>query len=361
MERKQNKVCSELGLKQRPKINLNSNERISAAGELLAEEIFSFTGKSVFVCINLSPVHILEVKEETDMNNTETILQILDCPVSYAAGIREIRIRVGQPILIDQNGTDYLLERNIDSGWIRERLGMFAKHSLYSFEDEIRQGFITVEGGHRVGISGKVVMDGERIRMIKEISSLNIRFAQEQKGCADVLIPWIISGHEIQNTLFISPPGSGKTTMLRDVVRQLSNGTKERGGVSVSVVDERSEIGACFRGIPQCDLGMRTDIMDGCPKGLGMSMMIRSMAPTVLAVDEIGTKEDVEALREVMKCGCRILATVHGAEVDDLKKKPVFRQMVEEMMFDRYVVLGRIPHPGTIRGIYDERLRRLER
>ena len=210
-----------------------------------------------------------------------------------------------------------------------------------------------------MGIAGKAVTEGSGLRTIRDISSLNIRLAHEKPGCGDPVLPWLYENGRLQNTLILSPPGAGKTTLLRDVVRQVSNGNRYGPGLQTAVVDERSELGACFKGVPQCDLGMRTDVMDGCPKALGMVMMIRSMAPGAVAVDEIGDREDLEALRYVMKCGCRILATVHGSSPEDLKKKPVLAEMVREGMFSRYVALSRRMGPGTVEAVCDGELRLL--
>lgn len=273
--------------------------------------------------------------------------------------VQEIRIRAGCPIFVRVNGEEIRLNGYADSRLIRELMELFANHSLYAYEEEIRQGFLTIEGGHRVGISGKVIMDGSQIRTLKDISGLNIRLAHEWKGCAEEVLPWLYHEGKIQNTIFISPPGGGKTTMLREVIRNLSDGNPYGGGVAVSVVDERSEIGACLRGIPQCDLGQRTDIMDGCPKAIGMTMMIRSMGPEVLAADEIGTREDLKAIRDALRSGVKILVTVHGDSLEDVRQKPVLREMVEERMFGRYVVLGCKPRPGTVTGIYDQLCREL--
>lgn len=313
----------------------------------------------------------------------------LDGAIPDWGRVQEIRIRAGKPVLWYGDGKEQALTGAgmsavpdsqpvlADTSLIKEILGMISGHSLYAYEDEIRQGFLTMEGGHRVGLCGTAVLGedqtqgagasgtrnrtGPVLRTIKDISGLNIRLARQKIGCADRVMPWLYVNGRIQNTLFLSPPGAGKTTMLRDVIRQVSDGNLYGRGQTVSVVDERSEIGACMRGIPQCDLGMRTDVMDRCPKTQGMLMMLRSMAPKVMAVDEIGTRADADALREVLKCGCRILATVHGDEVGDMRKKPVLKDMAEEGMFSRYVVLAAEPCPGTIRGIYDEKFRRLDR
>lgn len=287
-------------------------------------------------------------------------------------GLQEIRIRAGQPVFLIIDGAEWVLgEQGLLSGSgaktapraekriLKELLEIFARHSLYAYEDEIRQGFLTIEGGHRVGLCGKAVLEGDKVRTIKEISSLNIRIAHEKRGCADAVFPYLFEDGGLVNTLLVSPPGAGKTTMLRDIIRQVSDGSRHGPGRSVAVVDERSELAACFLGQPQCDLGMRTDVLDGCPKAVGMMMAIRSMAPYAVAVDEIGTKEDLKALRQASNCGCRILATVHGSSVFDLTNKPVISEMVREKVFARYVVLGKSPHPGTVIGIYDENRREL--
>lgn len=309
--------------------------------------------------------------------DTAGLRRLLEQAAPDWSRVQEIRIRAGYPVTLISDRQEYALgdgaEAKADSRLIREILGIFSRHSLYAFEDEIRQGFLTIEGGHRVGLAGKAVTEdgiqsgaaelrsggyspGSRtgLRTIKDISSLNIRLAHEKKGCADRAVPLLYDeSGTVFDTLILSPPGAGKTTLLRDLVRQISDGTGYGPGVSVSVVDERSELAACFQGMPQCDLGSRTDVMDACPKDTGMYMMIRSMAPRVLAVDEIGTRQDLEAMRYVMNCGCRILATAHGSSIADLDRKPVLREMAREELFSRYVVLSKNPRPGTIAGIFD--------
>lgn len=281
--------------------------------------------------------------------------------------LQELRLRMLEPFLLFYDGEEFFVSESGQMGKeagnsyivtaedIRETLEHISSFSLYAYEDEIRQGFITIQGGHRVGLAGKVILEQGRVKSVKHISFINIRVSHERKGCGTAVLPYLYDGRQICHTLIISPPGCGKTTLLRDLVRLISNGQEECPGLSVGVVDERSEIAACYRGIPQNDIGLRTDVMDCCPKAEGMLMMIRSMSPSVLAVDEIGQREDVEALAYVMNCGCHILATVHGASIEDIRNKPVLRKLVEEKLFKRLIVLSGAHGPGGIKAIFDER------
>ncbi len=265
--------------------------------------------------------------------------------------VQEFRVRVGEPLLIVVDNrelclsSDGRLEREtgrayrVSAAELRETLEYMSDYSLYAYEEEVRQGFLTIPGGHRIGLAGKTVMEGKTIRTIKGISSLNVRLAHQICGCANAVLPYLYEGDRLLDTLILSPPRCGKTTLLRDLVRQISDGAKGRRGMTVGVVDERSELGACCQGIPQNDLGMRTDVLDGCPKALGMMMLIRSMAPEVIAVDEIGGVSDLEAVVYAMNCGCTVLATVHGSSWEDIQRKPSFARLAAEQRFDRYVVL----------------------
>jgi stage III sporulation protein AA len=165
--------------------------------------------------------------------------------------------------------TDLLAKAvQITKNEIRETMEYISNYSLYAFEDEIRQGFITINGGHRIGIAGKIIIENDEIKGMKHISFINIRLAHQVKGCANKVIPYLIDEKTkgIYHTLIISPPRCGKTTLLRDIIRQLSDGNSRYPGMNVGVVDERSEIGACYMGTPQNDLGIRTDVLDCCPK-----------------------------------------------------------------------------------------------
>lgn len=300
---------------------------------------------------------------------SENIREIMKKMEIEEENLQEIRMRVGKPFLILFDGEEYFvtqegeLTKKKEDGYIitkeemMETISYVTHYSLYAYEDEMRQGFLTIEGGHRIGIAGKMVMEGNKVKSIKYISFLNIRLTHEKKGCANCLLPYIIDHGRICHTLLVSPPRGGKTTILRDLVRQLSNGTKFLQGVTVGVVDERSEIGGSYLGVPQNDLGIRTDVLDCCPKAEGMMMLIRSMSPQVIAVDEIGDYEDSRAIEAVMNCGCKVIATVHGSSIEDIQKKPLLQQMVTQRVFERYVILGK--KPGKIKEIFDERGTRL--
>ena len=274
--------------------------------------------------------------------------------------IQEIRLRTGQPVRIIRDNEERLLPSEkrphiITKEEVRETMEYISHYSLYAYENELRQGFLTIEGGHRVGVAGKVILEKDRVKNIQYISSVNIRVSHEVIGCADSVLPYITKNKRVCHTLIISPPCCGKTTLIRDLIRQISDGNEHVKGCSVGVVDERSELGGCYHGAPQNHLGSRTDVLDCCPKAEGMIMLIRSMSPQVIAVDEIGALEDIHAVEYAMQCGCRLIASVHGLDMDEASKKPALGELIRRRMFERYVVLGNGRHPGEVRGIYDER------
>ena len=220
-------------------------------------------------------------------------------------------------------------------------LSYISEYSLYAYQEELRQGYITIEGGHRIGIAGETAKDGEGIAGIKYISFLNIRVAHEKKGCAEKILPYLKDEKSIYNTLLVSKPGAGKTTCLRDCIRSLSDGTEDLDGMKICVVDERSEIAACHLGIPQNDMGMRTDVLTGCSKSEGMMLMLRSMSPQIIAVDELGRKEDFRAVEQAACSGVRILGTVHADNVEELWEKPYLKKWMKREIFKRFILILR--------------------
>lgn len=315
----------------------------------------------------------MEKKDELIKIFSKNIRMILERVAVDFEDVQEIRLRVQAPLLMLYGnreyyvGADGALGNQVEQAYLvsrdelRETMEYISNYSLYAFEEEMKQGFITIQGGHRIGIAGKTILDDGGIRTMKYISFINVRLSHQIRGCASPVLPYLYQGGDILHTLIISPPRCGKTTLLRDIIRQISNGTEREPGMTVGVIDERSEIGACYQGIPQNELGIRTDILDCCPKAKGMMMLIRTMSPRVIAVDEIGSREDIEAMGYVMNCGCKLIATVHGSSVEDIKQKPILRKLVQERIFERYIVLDQKEKIGHIEQIYDSRGNQLYR
>ena len=288
-------------------------------------------------------------------------------------GLQEIRLRAGQPILLSAGGVEYYASADgklLDMGngahyglqhkaqyirgdEIEEIIQHICNYSVYAFEDELRQGYVTVRGGHRIGVAGQIVLDDKgKIKTIKHIRYLNIRIAHEIPGAADEVMEHIYKDDGIKNTLIISPPGCGKTTILRDIIRQLSDGRKKHRGLNIGVVDERSEIAGSFMGEAQNYLGARCDVMDACPKQLGMMMLLRSMAPNVLAVDELGSDEEFEELRKAMHCGCSFIATIHGESVRDVFMRFMNQNEQKLNLFELFIILGKKENKPHIYNIF---------
>lgn len=271
--------------------------------------------------------------------------------------MEEIRLRSGKPLLFYMDNKEYQPQYDTKQQDIQIILNRISGHSLYAFQEELSQGYFTLEGGHRIGIAGKIVLEEGKIKTQKYVSFLNIRVAHEKKDCGRRVVEKLLEKGQISHTLIISPPGCGKTTLLRDLIRLISNGffyinDRENrdffAGRSVGVVDERSEIGACVKGFPMNDLGIRTDVLDGCPKDVGIFLLLRSMAPKVIAVDEIGSEKDFQAIRQTVNSGCVILATAHGNSYQDLAKKQVFASFLQEGIFEKYVLLSGKKGRGTV-------------
>lgn len=259
----------------------------------------------------------------------------------------EIRIRIGQVISIKILNDEIFLNQKIKSEDMLRILESFCNNSIYAVQNEINSGYITLKGGHRVGISGTSICLENEIKNIKYISSLNIRVAREVKDCSKDILSLILSKNHFENTLIVSPPGCGKTTVLRDMIRNLSNGFKNIKGENISLVDERSEIAAMYKGIPQNDVGIRTDVMCNCSKYLGIKMMIRSMGPKIIATDEIGGFKDYEAVNDAIYSGVKLLLTTHGNDIED-----VSNNFIDNKIFKNIVVLTKKDKPGEIKKIY---------
>lgn len=265
--------------------------------------------------------------------------------------LQEIRLRVNCPCCFIVDRREYYPDKE---GYLREQgqegvvLGSdevaavfnhICQYSPYAYESQLRQGFLTVAGGHRVGVCGQVVMEGESVTLIKQVRFLHIRVVHEVQGAAKKLLPHLYEERRFLNTLLISPPGVGKTTLLRDIARMVSDGNSHHPGMQVCIIDERSEIAGSYMGVPQTRVGVRSDVLDGCPKAVGMMMAIRSMAPQLLVVDELGLAADYEAISCASGCGIRLLASIHGKDMEDIYKKDEEQKHILQKTFDRFVVL----------------------
>lgn len=268
--------------------------------------------------------------------------------------IQEIRIKVNKPIIINLNDKEVILKYETTINDIKEILVKISNYSLYAYEEELKQGYITIKGGHRIGIAGECVIVDGKVRTIRNISSLNIRICREVIGCSNELIKFIINKDRVYNTLIVSPPKCGKTTILRDISRNISNGIPLESfkGKKVSIIDERSEIASSFNGIPQLDVGIRTDILDNCLKKDGMLMAIRSLSPEIIICDEIGTVGEIEALNIAFNSGVNIIVTIHGYSIEDIYARDVFKPLIENCILERIVILSNKKGPGTIENIY---------
>ncbi|NLJ78041.1 MAG: stage III sporulation protein AA [Tissierellia bacterium] len=291
-----------------------------------------------------------------------------DVPTQYKKIIEEIRLRNGSPMNIYFNNKDYFITEGgaltneyrkgilVDKEHIDETFQLISNYSIYAFEEEIKNGFITLKGGHRVGIGGKVLYSNGEIESIRNISSLNIRIAREKIGVSNKIIRYVTNNQNtIYNTLIISPPQCGKTTILRDLIRNLSNGTYDSNGrgFKIGVIDERSEISGMYNGIPQHNIGLRTDVLDNCNKQDGTMIFLRAMSPDIIAMDEIGSISDVKSIHEILKAGVKVIATVHGDTMEDLLSKRSLGLLIEDRIFKRYIFLNNSRGVGTIADIVE--------
>ena len=255
------------------------------------------------------------------------------------SSVQEIRLRVLRPVILhsstgrmfctaygaSNNRRDAIISQPTD---IAKQLFAFCRGSTYAYQDDLGNGFLTLKGGHRVGVSGKAVKKGSAVISMQDVSGLNVRIAREFIGCADGAMHCVTDRNRIFSTLLISPPGVGKTTVLRDIARQLSADFK------VTVVDERSEIAAMEQGVPSFDIGEQTDVLDGFSKEEGITCALRALSPDVIITDEIGTEADKAAIGEILKGGCKIVTSMHGYSIEEaVEKKKELLSMFERLIF----------------------------
>ena len=275
----------------------------------------------------------------------QRICEMIDrSPLPLWDGMEEIRLRLGRPlalhgragaIFIAANGAAVNPEQAYkpDRSDLERALQLISSSSLYAFEQELRCGYLTVPGGHRVGLCGQAVIEQGRVARLKHITGLNYRIAREITGAALPYLSYFVDYRKqrVRHGLIISPPRGGKTTFLRDLARCLGNGAPELGfrSFQVAVVDERSEIAGSYQGVPQLQVGECTDVLDACPKAEGMMMLLRSMAPEVMVTDEIGSEADAAAIEEVLHAGVAVIATAHAGSITELQSRPGLRRLLQ--------------------------------
>lgn len=246
--------------------------------------------------------------------------------------VEEIRLSVGYPLCIRSEHKTELLWPKLTQKDLEQTVNAACQQSVYAHTETLRKGFLTIDGGHRIGICGFGVLQDGEIHSIRAVSSIIIRVARQVIGCADRLVDKVLL-----STLIIGPPGTGKTTLLRDLVRQLSDKRSQR----IALVDERGELSASLFGVPQFDLGINTDVMINIPKSDAAIMMLRSTNPQWIAMDEITSAEDVRVMEEISYCGTHLLATAHAADHSDLLNRPLYKSMMERKIFRTLVLLHR--------------------
>ena len=249
--------------------------------------------------------------------------------------LEEIRIRVSKPIILKLANREKIINYKVSTQDILKILENITENSLYSYQKQICSGYISLKGGHRVGITGNVVMEDEKVININYIYSLNFRIAKQVLGAADYIKEKVIENNNIYNTLIVSPPGAGKTTILRDLIRQISKNK------TIGVVDERGEIAAMYKNEPQNDMGLKVDILSNVSKDIGIRMLVRSMAPDIICADEIGTKNDVEAIKYAVTSGVKGIFTAHGNNIESIKNSPILKELIEMRLIDRIIFLDK--------------------
>lgn len=285
-----------------------------------------------------------------------TIKEILEKEIMEESDfLEEIRIRSGKSIILKFNKKEKNIRHLVTREDILKILQLVCENSIYSYQHQIAEGFVTIKGGHRVGISGSCVIENGKVININYINSLNFRIARQLIGVSKNILQHIlnIEKNSIKNTLIVSSPGAGKTTILKDVAKQISSGIKELNfkSLNVGIVDERGEIAALYKGVPQNDIGIKVDVMDNVYKDVGIKMLIRSMAPQVIIADEIGTPDDVDAINYAMCSGCKGIFTAHGESIEDLYLNEFIKELIIGHVFEIIIFLDS-NKKGNIKEVY---------
>ena len=250
--------------------------------------------------------------------------------------LTELRLRAGRPAEVIGMSGGRLAGQSLSASLVAAAAQMLAGHSLYAREEELREGYFTIEGGCRVGVCGRMTARDGQPAMMTNVGSVCVRVARAVEGAADEVMDALYEAGRPLSALVASPPGLGKTTLLRDIARQMSDGTGGRRGVRVSIADERGELAGCVMGVPTLNVGRRTDVMDGCPKRVGMRLLLRAMSPEVIVTDELGHEGDREAVMEAVRSGVRVIASVHARDETEAARL----KGLDMSVFDRVIVLG---------------------
>ena len=286
---------------------------------------------------------LLEIVKFFPMNLSNILYNTIISNNRIKDELQEIRIRIDRPLILKLRDKELVVEYKITQNEILQIVERLCENSIYAYRKQLCEGYITIRGGHRVGITGTTVVENGEIINIKYITSLNFRIAREVPNCSNRIIRQVIDipNQSIFNTLIVSPPGKGKTTILRDLIRNLSNGVSGMNfkGKTCGVVDERGEIAAMYRGIPQNDVGIRTDIIDNVSKAKGIKILIRTMAPEIIACDEVGGEEDIKAIEEAMLSGVKGIFTMHGKSIEDVHSNKYIKKLIDEKIVEKIIFI----------------------
>lgn len=311
-------------------------------------------------CVSLDPIH--RILSFVAPSLRETLRRFIE---NERTPVEEIRLRLHRPLMVEADGR-WMVKQDggrtihpmrawmVSEDEIRKTMELLTESSIYMVEEEMRQGYITLPGGHRVGLVGECVVRHGRLLRIRNVTGINIRIAREIRGIARLVLPHLWHNGRYMRTLVVSPPKAGKTTLLRDLVRGISDGDHCGYGAKVGLVDERNEVAGCYRGVPQLQIGVQTDVLASCPKIEGIYLMLRTMGPEVVAVDELGHAGEADAIRDLLYAGVSVLATAHADSIEELRQRSMLSRLLRHGGFQRILLLSRRLGAGTVESIWDE-------